>query len=345
MSSLAQIKAQKIKALTDNYNKLIASLTTIYNNNRNTILRNRRTSTRIKNVLLLQLNNKFVNDKNALYSNYKNEVAKINAMTLDPVVPQTQQVTHIQIITPPRKNALVIGINYIGTSSELNGCINDTTNITNLLKTLKYDTITVLTDITSVKPTKTNILSNLKTILSGANDGDTIYIHYSGHGTYITDTNGDETDGKDEVIIPLDFNLITDDELKQYINTYLTSNANVLAVFDCCYSGTVLDLRYLYQSEINNTFNQNLKETETKGHVIMISGCRDNQTSSEAYTDNKIEGAMSWTIKNVLETKGVKISWKTLIDSMRTILLNGGFDQVPQLSSGKSININDTMFI
>lgn len=339
-----QLKSQKIKALTDAYNKTLLTLTTTYNNSRTVLLRNRLMPLRTKNILLTQLSNKFISDKAVLYSNYKNSVAAINAM-VEPAVVLTSTLTPVLTSTPTKKTALVIGINYVGTQNELNGCINDATNITLLLQTLKYDSITVLTDNTQIKPTRSNILSNLKTILSSAKDGDTIYIHYSGHGTDVTDTNGDEIDGKDEVIVPLDFNLITDDELNNYINTYLTTKANVLAVFDCCYSGTALDLKYLYKSETNNTMGQSLISTETKGNVILISGCKDDQTSSEAYTNNKIEGAMSWTFKNIIDTKGVKISWKTLIDSMRTTLVNSGFDQIPQLSSGKAININDTIVI
>jgi len=245
-----------------------------------------------------------------------------------------------------KKTALLIGINYIGSSNQLSGCINDINSINDLLKTLNYDNINILTDKTEVKPTKNNIVKALISILSNANDGDTVYIHYSGHGTSMYDTNFDETDGRDEVIIPLDFNLIKDDELRQYINTYLKSKANVLAIFDCCYSGTVLDLKYLYQSENNNTFSQNLKESDTKGNVVLISGCRDDQLSSEAYiSTNRIEGAMSWTFKQTLKEKGTNISWKTLINRMREILINGGLDQVPQLSSGKFIDINSNLYI
>jgi hypothetical protein len=50
---------------------------------------------------------------------------------------------------------------------------------------------------------------------------DLLFFSYSGHGSQVVDKNGDETDSRDEVILPLDFNVITDDELNTIIQTYL----------------------------------------------------------------------------------------------------------------------------
>ena len=35
--------------------------------------------------------------------------------------------------------------------------------------------------------------------------GDVVFIHYSGHGGRVRDTSGDEADGYDETLIPVDF--------------------------------------------------------------------------------------------------------------------------------------------
>lgn len=35
--------------------------------------------------------------------------------------------------------------------------------------------------------------------------GDTVWIHYSGHGGRVEDQDGDEDDGYDETLIPVDF--------------------------------------------------------------------------------------------------------------------------------------------
>ena len=62
------------------------------------------------------------------------------------------------------KKALLIGINYVGTENELNGCINDVKNMkTMLIDKLGYKSqnITMLTDETTKKPTKSNILKRV----------------------------------------------------------------------------------------------------------------------------------------------------------------------------------------
>lgn len=99
------------------------------------------------------------------------------------------------------KVALLVGINYRGTSSELNGCINDVNSAKEFILTQGYEEkdIIVLTDDTILKPTRRNIMRKLmKLILSDAKN---IYFHYSGHGTHIRDRNGDEKTAKMNVYI------------------------------------------------------------------------------------------------------------------------------------------------
>jgi hypothetical protein len=98
------------------------------------------------------------------------------------------------------KKALLIGCNYVNTNNELNGCINDVKEMKNILMNIfKYEEsdIFLLTDYDE-KPTRSNIISKLKHLVELSSNLDEIYIHYSGHGTQITDKNGDEPDGKDE---------------------------------------------------------------------------------------------------------------------------------------------------
>ena len=98
------------------------------------------------------------------------------------------------------KNALLVGINYKGTNYQLNGCINDVTNMSKFLKTvLKYDKITEITDDTRIKPTRANIISNLVNMVKNSKRGDRLLFLYSGHGSLVKDQNGDETSGYDPI--------------------------------------------------------------------------------------------------------------------------------------------------
>ncbi len=249
---------------------------------------------------------------------------------------------------PTTKNALLIGINYIGTSNQLSGCINDTNNIKNILQQkFSYNNFNVLTDQTNKKPTKINIIESLTDLLVNSNKGDTLFFLYSGHGTCTIDLNNDELDGQDEMIVPLDFSLISDDQLNQIISTNLKEGVKLFMMFDSCFSGTVVDLKYNYldsDNYNNTTINSNC--SDTLGQVIMISGCKDTQTSADAvvnYNNNIINsGAMTFSFLKTLQQLGTNISFKTLLVNMRQILSQNGYSQIPQLSSGTNIDIDNT---
>ena len=136
------------------------------------------------------------------------------------------------------KKALLIGINYVGTNSELNGCINDIYSMKNYLeKNLNYNNIKILTDNTNEKPTAANIYKELYNLLvdSIVNNLEEVWIHYSGHGTSIIDYSGDEKDGRDECIVPVDYEysgIISDDNIRHYFQ-YFSPNTKVYSFFDC----------------------------------------------------------------------------------------------------------------
>jgi len=243
------------------------------------------------------------------------------------------------------KSALLVGCNYTGSQYELYGCINDMINIKNKLSTqYKFNNIKLLTDKTNIKPTKKNILNKLKNLLINTNSGDTVIFCFSGHGSQTIDLNNDENDGIDELIVPLDFNYINDDELSNLISKYLKKGVNLFALFDSCHSGTILDLKYQYLNSLNNNQNSiNLKYKKTNGNVIMISGCLDNQFSEDAYINNTSQGAMTWSFLESIN-KNPSIKWFDLIKNMRNLLKINGYNQIPQLSSGNPIS-NTPIFL
>ena len=159
------------------------------------------------------------------------------------------------------KRALLIGINYAGTDSALNGCINDISNINKFLlenvSGYSKDSITVLTDDhkSVLKPTKQNMESNIKKFVTGCKSGDTLFFYYSGHGSQLSDNNGDESDGKDSVLVPADYKtsgVIRDDWLFANMVNCLPAGVLLWTFTDCCHSGTMLDLQFNLQS--NSTY-------------------------------------------------------------------------------------------
>jgi hypothetical protein len=325
-----------LNKLTNGYNN---SLTNLANSLKNTIsiINSYRISKTVKLSIIDSITNNYNNAVKKLTTEYNN---KKNAL-----------INMYSANNKNKKQALLIGINYINTPNELSGCINDTKNIKDMLFTkFNYNNFTFLTDYSYKKPTKKNIIDELTNLLVNSNSGDNIFFLYSGHGTNTIDLNGDETDGQDEMIVPLDATSINtcilDDELNKIIQVNLKKNVKLFMMFDSCFSGTVVDLKYNYLSDLN-TPNINLKSSETIGQVYMISGCTNNQTSADAYVTylnkNINSGAMTWSLLKTIEDLGTNISLKTLLENMRNILKQNDYQQVPQLSSGQSIDIETTM--
>ena len=73
-----------------------------------------------------------------------------------------------------------------------------------------------------------------------------------GHGGQTQDLDGDEDDGTDEVIYPVDFRAtshIVDDELHGVLVKPLRPGVRLTAIFDSCHSGSCLDLPYMYSTK------------------------------------------------------------------------------------------------
>ncbi|HTO21134.1 MAG TPA: caspase family protein [Spirochaetia bacterium] len=153
------------------------------------------------------------------------------------------------------RKALLVGINdYPGTQNDLQGCVNDTTNLYDVL--VKYFGFAPadIVLLSNSRARRTAILDGLKSLVAGAGPGDSLVFHYSGHGSQVRDVDGDELeDGKDEVLCPYDFDwsggFIRDDELAAIIGG-MAGGVHLEVVLDSCHSGTgtrelILDRRSL----------------------------------------------------------------------------------------------------
>ncbi|KAK0719213.1 caspase domain-containing protein [Lasiosphaeris hirsuta] len=157
-----------------------------------------------------------------------------------------------------KRKALLIGINYFGQEGELRGCINDTKNLSEFLiekHGYKRQDMIILTDDQrdpNLIPTHANIIRAMQWLVNGAQPNDALFLHYSGHGGQTADTSGDEEDGHDEVIYPVDFKQnghIVDDEIHASVVKPLQAGVRLTAIFDSCHSGSVMDLPYLYSTK------------------------------------------------------------------------------------------------
>lgn len=174
------------------------------------------------------------------------------------------------------KKGLFIGIDYLNSSAELANCRNDAHDMHKLL-TERYgiqEAVTLVDDSPAdKKPTKSNILKWIKWLVDGTSKDDILFIHYSGHGSYTRDRSGDEEDGQDETIVPVDYSQagqITDDTLNDVLcKPIVTSGATLYALFDCCHSGSNTDDRFLLKQVPRPHIRDDQNEYDEKKYDIV----------------------------------------------------------------------------
>lgn len=255
--------------------------------------------------------------------------------------------------------ALLVGINhYRMPGADLQGCVNDVTNIRDiLLKYYEYKVreIRVLVD---TRATKSGILSRLEWLVRDARPGDRLLFHFSGHGSQIRDRDGDELkDHLDEILCPHDMDwdgtYIVDDDLKA-IFSGLPKGVNLEVLLDSCHSGTgtreamamaclspeksakprflqpPMDILCRQMDEEDLPETRLFRATNPTTHVL-FSGCRDNQTSADAYIKGTYNGAFTYYFCKHLRDAQGSLSRSELLKRLRASLKYEGYDQVPQL--------------
>jgi uncharacterized caspase-like protein len=152
--------------------------------------------------------------------------------------------------SPGVKRALLVGINKYQAVPKLQGSIDDVETMRKILLTrwgFPERHIAVLKDEAA---TRASIVAALEQLVKETGPEDTVYFHYSGHGSQVEDLNGDEKDdGLEETLVPQDGRTgdvrdITDDELDAVFTRLRAKNAFI--VLDWCHSSTAtrsLDIR------------------------------------------------------------------------------------------------------
>lgn len=221
------------------------------------------------------------------------------------------------------KKAIIIGINYINSSNPLHGCINDVKNLKKfLIDNLYFNTknIIYMSDNSYKKsylPTQFNIKQQIKSMVKWANNNynSELWFSFSGHGSNILDHN--HCENKDEVLCTIDNNYIKHDWIRTNLINSINCDVKLFILIDACHSGTICDL------------------TNNNKQIIMISGCRENQTSADVfiYKEGEYRGALTHSFLTM---------WKNNIENNITIMeyyykliryMNGKYTQKPVLTT------------
>ena len=246
-----------------------------------------------------------------------------------------------------KKCGLLIGINYLKTGNQLYGCINDVINLKNTL--VKYcgytnENLVVLTDDQPNNlPTKQNIIEDIDILVNKVikENIKEVWFSYSGHGTQVADENNDEVDKQDEAICPLDFQrngFITDDWLYDNLVKKLPSDVTLIVLMDCCHSGTIMDLPFIFKDNVYQVDSK--ANTDSFCKTVLISGCKDEQTSADAYINNSYSGALTWAFNKVLQDNKFTIRTKDLVVAINDLMKANNYNQMPTMSSTKYDSLN-----
>ena len=226
--------------------------------------------------------------------------------------------------------AVNIGLNFVnpaaynGWDGELAGCINDARDMNQIATQLGY-TATMLTDAQATASEVTRSIGQAARQLAA---GDICLVTYSGHGSQIIDATGDEPDGKDETWVLWDRQLL-DDELNGLWSSF-AAGVRIFLLSDSCHSGTVArvmsfqkkfksaefaaqygrpvnapprvraaDPAAVHANYLANKSNYEVSQwthrASVNASVTLISGCQDNQLSS----DGDANGLFTQRLKEV----------------------------------------------
>lgn len=272
------------------------------------------------------------------------------------------------------RKALLIGINrYKIPGADLRGCVNDVTNLKRALIQFCGFTEANIKTLLDYRATKAAMQSGIQRLIEGAKRGDVLVLHYSGHGSNVPDKNGDEADHRDEILCPTNLDWkdpLLDDWLRTTFDK-LPEGASLSVIMDCCHSGTCTRAiqppdapkleRYLpspwdlaaaesgrdLKGEVRGTLVPDSRSPRAvqKDVVavnipeVLITGCRDTQTSADAYIAGTYNGALTYyLVKAIQDTKG-KATYRDLHQRTLALLRKGRYDQVPQLE-GRAANFD-----
>lgn len=232
--------------------------------------------------------------------------------------------------------------------------INGTNDIRLLSPILReqHFSITILLDASA---TAQNIRTEFKQLIQDSQKGDTIYLHFSCHGQPVEDKNGDEEDGWDESIIPIDAHLmyqegiyegqnhITDDEIDSVLSLLREKvgiSGCVYLIIDACHAGTAVRNENMDESftpfrGTNMGFSKNniyrpkhqrctsyiklpkKSPNQQLSNVIVLEACLATQRNQEISVQDVLYGPLSYSLFMVMSHHGLECSkqWLSYIQN------------------------------
>lgn len=249
------------------------------------------------------------------------------------------------------KRSLHVGINKYREQRipRLRGCLNDMLAMQSIWAARGYQTTMLSDSAATSEAAKEWMDEALNGAISGAVDD--IVITWSSHGTQIIPSEESDGDGTNEALVCYDTkagktsweNVLLDKEIHAWASQF-SKDTRVLMVVDTCFSGGVnrrLDsaqdrfLPPISAMSAYRTHSPKLRgvlktiRATSSAEKSMLAACREDQTSADAFIDNKWQGAFSWAYAKAV-SEGYTDNRKA-ISRTRTLLAAKGYSQIPQI--------------
>jgi uncharacterized caspase-like protein len=228
-----------------------------------------------------------------------------------------------------------------------------------------------LTMLIDNRATRKAIVSGIQRLMRVSKKGDVALLHFSGHGSNVPDDvkRRDEADGRDEILCPTDLNWddpLRDDWLRDTLDG-VAAGVHLAVIMDCCHSGTntraiqppdsPVKPRYLPSpwgiareesrrrtpKSVTSELRQSPRASRRAKDIVdadipevLITGCRDTQTSADAFIDGRYNGALTYGLIKALRASKGRITYRELHERASAVLKKKKFNQVPQLESRRA---------
>lgn len=224
------------------------------------------------------------------------------------------------------KKALLVGICYDNQtegSEEFEPIPTSIPNVRKFKQFLQdywgYTDITVMTDEDGVEenlqPTTHNLEREIKALSHGAKPGDRRVFYFSGHSDQLPCKTGSEEDGMDEALVALNGIKIRDNNLHKWLVKALPKGSALTAIFDCCHSGTLLDLPHHRCNSIYRPWvNKGKRASNTIHRYVVRKDCRYTRHGSQNLRRPSVGSgdqfpSLTWQAVHTMENSRPFVSW------------------------------------
>ncbi len=249
----------------------------------------------------------------------------------------------------PTKHALLIGVNNYSNTPlrSLYGARNDIGLISEILNNQRFGFSGNVTVLLDEQATHSNIKNSFEALAAKVNQGDFVYIHYSGHGSYTQNLTASETEPYDQTWVSfgsrnsatkgIDHDDILDDELHEWLIPIFAKAAQVVFISDSCHSASVTRGDVVVRAapsakETHPLATHSFKSSDLSGGVT-IGAAQDDELAGE-YTTPKGEkyGLFTWHWGQVLETAKPGETWNDLFKKTQARVTQTRKSQHPQIT-------------